>query len=74
VTAIRHAAHVNSIARFQKYPKDQERKRPFARRARPSRGHRRRSQKCRRARQTQNATRMIPKDIWAIWRLPPISA
>src|SRR6056297_1687492 len=39
VTAMRHAAHVNSIARFEKYPEDQEGEGPFARRGRPSRGH-----------------------------------
>ena len=39
VTAMRHAAHVNSIARFKKYPEDQEGEDPFARRVRLSRGH-----------------------------------
>ena len=39
VTAMRHAAHVNSIARFEIYPEDQEGEGPFARRGRPSRGH-----------------------------------
>ena len=36
--AMRHAAHVCAIARFKKYPEDQEGEGTFARRGRPSRG------------------------------------